>query len=108
MRPSSIRRKVVLPQPDAPTMLTNSPSAIDRDTLRRASTLKSPLTNVFERLVVASLMVRSCMSRPRILEAIGRKLLLDPLQKFDADNPGDGEEEDAGEEASGVERIARN
>src|SRR5439155_8539030 len=93
MSPSRMRKKVVFPQPLAPTMATNSPSSICRLMSRSAST--SPpvaLTKVFDRPRVSSFGMRLILE----LEVPpGGHAGLDPLQELDAQVAADGEHEHA-------------
>src|SRR5690242_7055110 len=58
-RPTIIRRSVDFPQPDGPTRMTNSPSAMSRSTL---STATVPSANRFEILLrTISAIVRSAL-----------------------------------------------
>ncbi len=45
--PATIRRSVDFPQPDAPTIVTNSPAPIDKLTLSRTSVLPRRPTKLF-------------------------------------------------------------
>ena len=51
--PSTMRRNVVLPQPEGPTIETNAPAAIAR--LMRSSTIWSPYSTHTSRTVIALL-----------------------------------------------------
>ncbi len=54
-KPASMRRRVVLPQPDGPRRAKNSPSSIDRSTLSTATLLPKRLVTFSKRMMVLAM-----------------------------------------------------
>src|SRR5665213_2526021 len=95
--PATMRRNVVLPQPDGPTMAMNSPASISISISRNASSdpkyLFSPATASFA--VIA--LILGPRHQPRF----------EPAEPRCHDDTGDGENDDAGEQLRHVEAVGR-
>ena len=86
IRPSTRRRNVVLPQPDAPTMLTNSPGWMSISRSRRTSVVTSPLRNDLRR--ADGFRAWPAWSFAVIVGTPGGELQLEPFQQLDRHHAG--------------------
>src|SRR5581483_3338129 len=99
--PARARRSVDLPQPDAPTRVTNSPSATSRHTLSSATMRRGPSPNTLQ--TERKLMALTRVSAPDVQIWEGEPV--HPAKRLIHGEPDHADEDDAGEDLVGLQEA---